>query len=188
MNQKTGKLLVSYGFLISLIITATSMVLSYLWLFSNFSIPQFLNTLFTILSICASTLVVVGFSAVFMANRKLLDLLIAVAFTATYALDLAQSFGVFNPYAAGGIAAVKAVTVLTLVAFIPYVLWFIKLIRTAPAGAISVLLSVIVSLFAPSIIAKWFTPSDEKFVILSMSISIVVCALRTLAAFLDKKA
>lgn len=188
MNQKTGKLLVSYGFLLSLIITATSMVLSYLWLFSNFSIPQFLNTLFTILSICASTLIVVGFLAVFMANRKFLDLLIAVAFTATYALDLAQSFGVFNPYAAGEITAAKAVTVLTLVAFIPYALWFIRLIKTAPAGAISVLLSVIIALFAPSLVARMFSPKQEMFTLLNMAVSITACTLHTLAAFLDKKA
>ena len=187
MNKKTGKHLVLYGLLLSFVILAVTVLLYYFRLFLNLSIPRIFESIFIILNVASNFLVVTGFLVVFLSDRKLLDLLITFAFIAAYALNFAQSTGLFNPYAYGEVAAIKAVNILTFVTLIPYALWFMRLLKTTSVGAISVVLSVLVALFVPSMIATYFSPADEMFLLLTVILNVVICALRTFAAFLDTK-
>ena len=186
MNKNTGKLFVFLGLFMSLIVSTAAPLISYLNLFLNLFIPQILGTVLNILSIASCILVVLGFFVVFVSERKILDLLIAAAFAAIYVLNLVQSFGVFNLYTPG-VLETGVFTIITFAAFIPYVFWFIKLIKTTSIGAISVLLSVLVSIFLPSIINRMLSPADAKYLLFYAIMSFIVSTLRAFAAYRDMR-
>lgn len=185
MNERTGKLLVFFGLFISLIITTATRLIYFFGLF----LPEILKLPLNLANIASSIFVVLGFLIVFLAKRRLLDLLITVAFAIAYVLNYAQSSVVYDPYTAieSGITTGEVVAILSLITLIPYALWFIKLMRTTYIGAISVLVSVLVPIFVPSIIAKMVSPASPLFLLLVTLETVGLCALRTFAAYLDMK-
>ena len=187
MKERAGKFLVFAGFLVSMLTTIATQLI---YIFA-LSLPKIFSLPLGIASLASSIFIVLGFLIMFLAKRRILDILIAAAFAITFVLQYAQLSGVYDVYYAVsiGITTGKTVAMLSLVSLVPYVLWFIKLIRTTPIGAISVLMTILVSLFVPAIIAAILPNiySTPLYFLLNTVISVGVCALKTLAAYLDMK-
>ena len=182
MNKQTGKLLILGGFGI---MTLTSL-LSALIFFTRILLPNIFGALFGIANIIAWLAVVLGFGVLFLANRNVLDLCLAVGFAATaflrfisIGLGSSELLHVINGMAFAG-SSVLAALILT----VTFIIWAIKLFKTTPLGSILVIASVILPFIATRLIFEMFGLSYFTTAI-ALIAEVALISFRAIAAYLD---
>jgi hypothetical protein len=181
MNKQTGKLLTLGGFTLSALLCLVN-------LFTYLLKIQFSNIIsyaLTALNFLSLPLIVLGFIIVFFSERKFINLLTAFMFVLCLIARILWGVTDINALAAMNNGTTIGVLVLMINALyaIAYLFWAIKLFKRAPLGGLIILASIAMSLFLPSIIARFFGP--EASTLPQILLSILSASSLAIAAFID---
>ena len=177
MNERTGKLLVLGGAGIHLLNSGVRFLLA---LFKIFAGP--ISTLLSIAGLLGAVAIAGGFALIFLAERNILDLIIAGGF----AVGVINNILNLRSYSSPELMARPAIasTLLSLVVIAAYVVWAFKLYRNSNAIAA---LAVVASFGLNFIVAilSAYLPAVFGNLIISSMISIASNGALVFAAFLD---
>ena len=181
MTKHTSRLIILSGFFL-MTLYSILILLSYFLSYSLLSSPIINGVL-----ILSWALVILGFGILFLAEHKILDLLIAVAFAASLIMRMAENMPLrFDPLqllVSGRTQARLNVMIPAILMLIALWVWAFKLIKKKPVASVALIATTLIPYIASKIpIASLSMTSATLIWTLTY---VIMCSLYTLAAYLD---
>lgn len=188
MNKRTGNLLIIGGFGI---MTATSAITTLGFAF-RLAIPNVFAALLGFAGLLSWLLVVLGFGVLFLAERSLIDLIIAIGLTLGTVAKLLSGgiipgqdiIGLTNGTVAIGKITHSVSFICTVLISLALILWAVRLFKSTPLGALLVITSLVLPFIFPRIIFAIFGTSAFA-ITLGLLAETATTAFRAIAAYLD---
>ena len=182
MNKRTGRLLTLAGFGL---MTLLSVLLFFKYLLGiTFPSAPIMNAL----NVLSWILVILGFAVLFLAERKIFDLLICAAFAISLIMRLVHNiswrFDILQLLSAR--TKLKVITIPALLILIALWTWAIRLLKKKPLAAVIIIISTVIPAVLPRLLFEIIPSSLITSAALSSTItSIVTSLLHTAGAYLD---